>query len=273
MTTKVGLHISTAGDAYGAMAKAEASGMTAVQIFAGNPRSFVARKPPDKPYPGSILIVVHGSYVINFGDPTEQTVSGAISQVNYAAAIGAPYVIFHAGSSKSQSRIMGLARLSDSLGEVLSNTSESVTILLENMAHGRPGCSLNDAGSLGSLSVLLQLYGANPRLKFCYDTAHAYGAGESICDLIKIALSAGSLDQFPILHLNNPDTGVTLGSHLDRHSGKINEGAQDLGFLMATVLAFNPKAVILESMANTQTEVSMVQEVIRAAAVGTKVPA
>lgn len=143
----IGLHISTLGAPLSAIRTAEQAGMQAVQIFPGNPRGFFASPNLPDRYEGNSDIVIHSHYVINLGMPVpKKTIPGAISQIKWAQAVGAKYIVFHAGSSKEKAHNQGVVNFQSSLHQLVEYLDGSMTILVENMSQGRP---YGTKGSLG----------------------------------------------------------------------------------------------------------------------------
>ena len=138
-----------------------------------------------------------------------------------------PFIVAHLGSHKGAGDKTGIEKLVKAFTKAAQDTSDDVTILLENTAGQK-----NSVGSNFEqlASILFQLK-PTKRFGICFDTCHAFAAGY---DLRKEKIASQTLDKFDkaigfehlrILHLN--DSKGELGCNRDRHEhiglGQIGE--------------------------------------------------
>src|SRR3954469_13654919 len=104
----IGAHVSVAGGLRRALPRIEAIGATAAQVFVANPRGWAAPAPDpegDEDFAGCcpVPVYVHSPYLINFGSPTDATLSRSADALEFSlrrtAAIGARGLVMHAGSA------------------------------------------------------------------------------------------------------------------------------------------------------------------------------
>ena len=139
-----------------------------------------------------------------------------------AAQIGAEGVIFHCGSHKGVGFDAVLEQAATALKEVLANTPDGVSLILENSA----GMGSHIGASFGEVGRLMAATGSE-RVKVCLDTEHCFAAGYDIAnpDAIDEAIREFDveigLSNLVAVHAN--DAKVKLGSGVDRHEN-IGEG-------------------------------------------------
>jgi deoxyribonuclease-4 len=229
----LGLHISTGRGFAAAVDSARDLGVTAVQIFTGNPAAWKA--PPVPPGParefteslraiGVRTVVSHCNYLINLAsdDPALQAKSreSLANEMERAAAYGLDHVIVHIGSHKGSGLEGGLARIVEAVEQALAAVpaESSPRLLLENSA----GTGDNVGGRFEELGELLSRLSPHAdRLGICFDTAHAHSAGNDMAGPAAAQATLAHLDaavgleRLFVIHTN--DTEVPLGGRADRH--------------------------------------------------------
>ena len=106
-------------------------------------------------------------------------------------------------------------QISSALQELLP-LAGGVRILLENTAGSGPGIGAGFA----SIARIIELCDC-PELGFCFDTAHAFGAGypvdsaSGVAGTVEEMAATIGLDRLAVVHAN--DSKAELGSHRDRH--------------------------------------------------------
>lgn len=234
---RIGLHISTNGGAAQAIETFAELGGEAAQILAGAARSFYPSKNVRR-HSAPIPVVVHSTYVINPGAPTQAAIDGARRQVEFAAQLGADYFVLHAGSSKDDLLQVGIERTQNLIDLVVG---QGPVILVENMGHGRKGAV---RGSLGRVRTVLTSLARYPteRAAMCLDLAHAWAAGEQLATIME----HGKDPVIPVVHANVADKGTKYGSHRDRHSGYWG-GEYSPDHLAKMLAHVNPDVAIIEA--------------------------
>lgn len=238
---RFGVHISTAGNLVGTPARAAEMGATALQIFTGSPRTWKQANYDDKTAESfkaelkrlDMPCYTHMMYLTAYASDNPElrrkSVDVAKLTLETAHQVGISGVVTHMGSHKGKGVEGVVNELRDSLTEVLTAGGD-VPLLLE--------CSAGSGGNIGrsleELALILEALDNHPRVGFCLDTAHLFGAGydirtsegwEAVLDEFDERIG---LDRLHLLHLN--DSKVELGSFKDRHDN-IGEGfIGDSGF-------------------------------------------
>ena len=176
---------------------------------------------------GSIPVIVHGIYLINPAgpDPDMWVRSLMALKEEYARcrALGVNSLVIHPGSHRQTSVDDGVKRAAEMIQAVLDENREGPDILLENTA----GSGSSIGSSFVQLEAIRKEAGSPHRLKYCFDTAHAYAAGYDLRDRKKVETalaridSEAGLEHIKCVHLN--DSMKELGSRVDRHE-RIGKG-------------------------------------------------
>jgi deoxyribonuclease IV len=227
----VGSHVPVAGGLGKAVAYAQEIGAGAVQVFVSNPRGW-APSPGDPAQDerfreqcaaAGIPAYVHAPYLVNFGSPTEATLTKSVSAVEHALrrgkAIGAKGVVVHAGSAVAGAHHdEAMAQLRSHLLPVLDAADpDGPKLLVEPTAGG--GQAL--AATVQALAPWFAQVDDHEMLGVCLDTCHAYAAGHDVAapggmkrtlDALVKAVGRGRLG---LVHAN--DSKDPLGSTRDRH--------------------------------------------------------
>jgi len=228
----LGAHMSIAGGfAQAAKRAGEEYHANAMQIFTKSPRSRHARKldPEDvrdfKNYCEKYRIsyvVAHSSYLLNFAKPISEVtwaVNDITSDFERLSVLGGTGVIIHVGKSVKTGIEDALRNVAENAKIIIEKTEKSgLQYIIENTA----GQSGEIGYNLEQLShVWKQLKGFSPRIKFCLDTCHLWGAGYNLSDdesrkkLFHEFDQLIGLDQISCFHLNN--SKYLCASHMDRH--------------------------------------------------------
>jgi len=239
---QVGLHVSIAGSIDKSVDNATAMGCSAFQIFTRNPRGWAA-KPLSKnditnfkeklaaSKIDRFATVAHMPYLPNLSspedDPFAKSLNSLIDEIKRCSKLGIPYLVAHLGSHKGTGDKKGIEKLVKAFTNAAKETSDDVTILLENTA-GQKNSVGSDFEQLAS--ILFQL---KPEKRFgvCLDTCHAFAAGYDLrtkkaatLTLEKFEKAIG-IERLKIIHLN--DSKGEIGCNIDRHEhiglGQIGE--------------------------------------------------
>lgn len=238
---RIGAHVSAAGGVHLAIERAASIGGNCVQLFSGSPR--VWHKPAlNTVDPVKISsnvnkyhvspIFIHAIYLVNLASNNPELVTKSVKSLEYELAfdslIGGAGVIVHLGSHQGRGFEAMQQQLVERITEILTNTPENSTFLIENSAgqKGKIGSQLEEVCYL--LTELEQAggYVSKKRLGWCFDTCHAFAAGYHLGDSTKLAggeqsalVSIGELDLWSTLrlvHVN--DSRDPFASGRDRHA-------------------------------------------------------
>ncbi|HBC74813.1 MAG: hypothetical protein A2008_00560 [Candidatus Wallbacteria bacterium GWC2_49_35] len=187
-------------------------GLSAIQIFISNPRSFnpvFSQKSSQnlkelQKRHGNIVLCVHMPYVVNLASTDaslrDKSVEHVIDSLRASSELGARYYVVHPGSGPYDN-------LLGSLEKILCETEGAHTeLLVENME----GSGNKLLGASGQLTDFTSRFSGKAGL--CWDTAHAHGAGVDT-----LALSPAIKNAIKLVHLN--DSKVEFASNKDRHDG------------------------------------------------------
>jgi deoxyribonuclease-4 len=256
----IGAHVSPAGGLPNAIARGEALGARAIQIFNQSPRQWrptthsqesvaafneaLAAGPID-------AVLIHAVYLLNCAsedpDIRAKSLTSLICSLQLGAQIGARGVVLHPGSAKTGDVAAAIARAGATIGEALKE-SEDCPLHLENTA----GAGGTLGRSIEELAALIDAAGGDPRLGLCLDSCHLLASGYDIRTRAGMDAVVGEVrklvgvQRLGSLHLN--DSANPLASNRDRHA---NVGEGELGkagcaaFLCTP--AFSELACVLET--------------------------
>ena len=247
----IGAHISSAGGLSLSFERAKQINAAGTQIFISPPRQWFQNKHSKEEiqeYKDTQNIsgigpnFIHGTYLINLAaespDHLQKSIDWLIYAMNTAGEMGSAGVIFHLGSHKGVGFEKVLAQISSALKTIMSSCSNSSSyLILENSAGA--------GGSIGSkFSELGQILKgvANPRLKICIDTCHAYASNYDLKTKQGIEKTLAEfeeeigLENLVAFHAN--DSKFEIGSKKDRHE---NIGDGFIGVDGFTNLVNHPK--------------------------------
>jgi len=227
----LGVQVSTAGEIYEALERAQELGCNTMQIFSRNPQrwrdgfleqadveEFKKRQEKFKIRP----VFIHIPYLINLASPNkrlyEASIEAYIEDILEAGLLKADYIVTHMGSHKETSEDAGLKRLTEALNIIMEKTKSSpVGILLENTAGSGSWLGYKFSHQQKVLAGLKN----KERVGLCLDTAHAYLAGYDLATKIGLDALLEEIDKLvginllKLVHLN--DAHGSLGSKHDRH--------------------------------------------------------
>ena len=235
-------------------------GASCVQIFLSDPQSW--RKPPERPdaadlRASSLPVYVHAPYLINVCSPRSNVRYGSrkiLQQTCDAAAdIEAAAVIVHGGHAEDGIG-NGVGRWVRSL-EMLESR---VPVYIENTAGG-------DNAVARRFDALAQLWEAiaeshgDVELGFCFDTCHAWAAGEELSGAVERVLAiVGTID---LLHVN--DSRDPAGTGADRHAN-LGKGEMPVDALREMIHAAGTPAVVEtpREFADLRADIAFVREAL-----------
>ncbi|MBI5706795.1 MAG: deoxyribonuclease IV [Armatimonadetes bacterium] len=272
----LGAHMPTAGGLDKAIRNGKAIGCTAVQVFTSSPQQWRAKEVTDEmaskfkdalKETGITSVVSHDSYLVNLSaldtEMQAKSIAGLKGELNRCAAYGIPFAVSHIGAHMGRGIEEGLRIAAEGIAEVLADTPDSVTLLMETTAG--QGSVLNS--KFEELAWLLDALKGHKRLGVCLDTCHVFVAGYDLRNQEMFEATfdrfgkAVGLDRLKAIHCNDSKKG--LGSHADRHEhigkGEIGEEAfrllvNDPKFEYVPILLETPEA---ETMHQVNLEVLM----------------
>lgn len=228
----IGAHMSVAKGLNKALDHALSINADTMQIFTRNPRGGKAKaldlaevelfKKRVQEYNFGPW-VAHAPYTVNLAsakdDVREFGVQTLKEDLRRVDAWGGKLLVVHSGAHTGAGREQGLARLIETLREILAEAPQEVSLLLEMMS-----ASGSELGStFAEISQVLETLNA-ANLGVCLDTAHLFAAGYDVRDWDnvwqKVTQNFGA-ERVKAIHLN--DSLVDLGAHKDRHA-RLGEG-------------------------------------------------
>jgi deoxyribonuclease IV len=242
---RLGAHLPLATGMVKAVDRAHEIGASAIQIFSDNPTAWKRRAEPP-PELASFRhglrefdirpVSIHASYLVNLSgsnpDSFERSIVMLAHELRNAPTFGARFVNVHIGSHLGQGVAAGIERLADGIERTLQAVDAPPTddhisdpgpamLVLENSA-GSGGGLGTSVDELAGIATAIAARGIAPdRVGFCFDTAHAWGAGidvarpSAIDDTVAAFDGQIGLDRLVMVHLN--DSRSKLGSRTDRH--------------------------------------------------------
>jgi len=234
----IGAHTSIAGGLENALLEAQRLNATALGMFTKNQRRWAA-KPIEAEEAdrftevlqetgfGSDRILIHGSYLINLGNPDREkqrrSIRAMADELGRAERLGLKLVNTHPGSTLGLvSKEEGMKIVARGIDEALDESSEAI-LVIENTA----GSGSNLGSTIEELAGILEATRNHGRLGFCLDTCHAHVAGYDLSAVEGFENLIGRFDRLigleflRGLHLN--DALSESGSKRDRHAS-LGEG-------------------------------------------------
>ena len=230
--TLIGAHMPTKGGLHKAVENGKAIGCTALQVFTSSPQMWHSKDITDDQIEkldqaltqtgiGHPHIVSHDSYLINLCAPSEETQTKSINalarELTRCGQLGIPYVVSHMGAHMKQGEEEGLKIVAEKTVEILKESPEDVTLLMETTAG--QGSSLNY--KFEHLATLFDLTKAPKNLAVCLDTCHIFAAGYDIrtketyeATFEEFERLVGC-DKIKVIHCN--DSKKEFASKKDRH--------------------------------------------------------
>jgi deoxyribonuclease IV len=226
----LGAHVSPAGGPANAVARGEALGCEAIQIFNQSPRAWRGRLYHDEEvaaYKEALAaspvqdLVIHAIYLINCASEEpeirEKSRTALTLALQAGDQLGARGVVLHAGSAKTGDVGEAIARAGEVIREALAE-SDACPLHLENTA----GSGATLGRSFSELAALFEAAGGDHRLGLCLDSCHLYASGfdvrtaEGLTQTLDECVELIGVDKLGSLHCN--DSKTALGSNVDRHA-------------------------------------------------------
>jgi len=226
---RFGAHVSIAGGMSAALERAKDLHINVFQIFSRSPRGkggLLSEKEIKnfRQRYGELAFqdfYLHSPYYVNLASANPKvwhsSISSLVEELKVTELLGANYLVVHTGNHRGQGVGEGIKRVAKALKAILSRTSSTTILLLENTAgQGTAiGCRWEEIASI------IESCGVEERLGTCMDTCHAFASGYDIRTREKIDETLAQFDRIiglarlKLLHGN--DSKGALGSRLDRH--------------------------------------------------------
>lgn len=230
---RIGIHTSTSGGVETAAERAYRLGCNTFQIFSSSPRMWrpyeLAQQQCDemkrlREKYGIRPLVIHTSYLVNLASSTAEFLQKSIlafrAEVERGLALGAQYLVLHAGSYRGMSREEGLVRAAEAIQRAtqgLDLAGCGFKVLIENSA----GAEYSLGSSFEQVAELVDRLKPVVPVAACIDTCHMHAAGYEIVTpegyeyTMKYLENTIGLKNIPVWHCN--DAKAARGSRLDRH--------------------------------------------------------
>jgi deoxyribonuclease-4 len=230
---RIGIHTSTSGGVETAAERAYRLGCNTFQVFSSSPRMW---KPYELSKPqceemrhlkekyGIAPLVIHTSYLVNLASSNEEFLQKSIEafrgEVERGLALGAQYLVLHAGSYRGLTRQEGLARAATAIQKATNGLDLEgcgFKVLIENAA----GAEYSLGSSFEQVTELVERLRPVLPVAACIDTCHIHVAGYDIVTpegydyTMKYLDNTIGLENIPVWHCN--DAKAPRASRLDRH--------------------------------------------------------
>ena len=169
-------------------------------------------------------LVIHTSYLVNMASSTSEFLGKSIqafrAEVERGLALGAQYLVLHAGSYRGLTREEGLKRAASAIAEAtdrLDMEGCGFKVLIENAA----GAEYSLGSSFEQVAELVDRLRPVLPVAACIDTCHTHVAGYDIVSpdgyefTMKYLENTIELKNIPVWHCN--DAKAARASKLDRH--------------------------------------------------------
>ena len=245
----LGAHMSIAGGAHQAIARARSIQCTAMQIFVKNNMQWFAR-PLDRKEIRAFLehpqraelsaVFAHANYLINLAAINPQFHANSIralaEELIRADQLELPFLVLHPGAHLGAGEEAGLETIVASLDRVHRKIPRVKTRVALETTAGQGSCL---GHTFEQLAYIIEHVRQPERLCVCLDTAHVFAAGYDITTAAGVKKMFREFDgtigrdQLVALHLN--DSKTARGSRVDRHEhiGQGHIGPEAFRFIMS----------------------------------------
>ena len=223
--------MSVAGGLANAFERARTAGCVCMQIFAKNPRQWVAKRlgrgqAAAFRAAGQDLdvwpVMAHGSYLVNLAasdrSVRRRSLSSLRDDLARSEVLGIAGVVIHPGSHRGRGLEEGIARIAESINRILDQTAgDGSKIVLETTSGQGQGVG----SRFEHIAAIIELVEQRRRLGVCLDTCHVFAAGYDVRRkpgyerMWREFDAAIGMRRLEVIHLNDCKGG--LGEHLDRH--------------------------------------------------------
>ena len=234
-TLLIGAHMPISGGLEKSLDLGAKLGCTAIQIFTKSNRQWYAKKLSplqtdlfkitQKTF-NILSVTAHASYLINLGSTNEElvekSIKSLIEELMRCDELNIPQLVLHPGSNPNKTKqnypeSETIKKIAQNINRTFEKYNGPCNLALENMA--------GQGSTIGSSFEELRDITANierqEKIKFCFDTCHAFAAGyqfdtqETYTTMLNNLNQTLGLENLSIIHINNSKT--ERGSHIDRH--------------------------------------------------------
>ena len=244
-----GAHMSTAGGVDKAPERGKSVGCRAMQIFTKNQnqwRGKMLEKKSVEAYlrnlaeSGITHVASHDSYLINLASPDpamfKKSFDAFIDEIERAALLKIPYLVFHPGSHLGTGEEAGLESVAKAMNEAIKKTKHCPDVILTIETTAGQGTNLG--WKFDHIAYLVDKVKDKNRVGVCLDTCHVFAAGydirakEGYKKTFKEFDEKIGLNYLKFFHIN--DSKKEFGSRVDRHEhiGEGFIGKDAFGFLV-----------------------------------------
>ncbi len=236
----LGSHMSTSGGGPPrALERAAELGLESCQLFTKSERQWAAKPLTDEQITAfhrgltadtrlNRRVVAHDSYLINMASPDDdlraKSQAALLVELQRCDTLEIPYLVSHPGAHVGSGPEAGIARIIESVNQVLAARPDGTTMLLLETTAGQ-GTTLGK--TFEEIAEMIDGIEDKARVGVCFDTCHTFVAGydirtpETYAETMRQFDEIVGLDQIRVFHLNDAKFG--LGSNKDRHE-HIGEG-------------------------------------------------
>ncbi|UFX83043.1 deoxyribonuclease IV [Candidatus Absconditicoccus praedator] len=263
----IGAHTSIAGGIQNSIPRSHSIGADALQIFAKSPRGWfysndkitddiVQKCQQSFSETNHKYGMIHSVYLINLAKAPKDAakdVDSVIDDFKIADRIGFSSVNVHLGKYSDMTKQQTFQNMAENLAKILEATKDyDVDFLFENTSGQGTEVGYRFDELAEFYDFLKKFFGqeyVEQKVKFCFDTAHGWGAGYDLNDFGQVMDEFDKFlgkDNLYCFHLN--DSKAICGSRLDRHAS-LGRGFVGLNALFQVVdWAYdNNKPIILET--------------------------
>jgi deoxyribonuclease IV len=228
----LGAHMSIAGGVQQALYRAQQAGCEAVQIFTKTSRQWQGKPLTEEDMAvfreaqqatGMTTVVAHASYLLNLAaaDRTlwEKSLHACIDEMERCEALAIPLLVAHPGAHVGAGAEAGLTNIARAIDAVHTACAGFRTRITLEITAGQGTCL---GYRFAHMRAILERVRDSERLRFCFDTQHAFAAGYDLRTAEGYARTFAEFDaliglqRLGVFHLNDAKQG--LGSRVDRHA-------------------------------------------------------
>lgn len=243
----IGGFVSSAGGPQKAIDRATKKSFRAAMFFIGSPHTWkIPTLTPSQveAYDNRIkssnitYTVAHALYLINLATPNvelyRKSIIALTRTMTNASLLGLDGVIIHLGSYKQSTLEKGLARTSQAIDQVLSDSPGTTRLIIENTVPQGHKVGTN----FQQIDQILKKVAQPDRLGVCLDTCHSFSSGydfrvsSGIGKFVRDVQASFGFQKVRCLHIN--DSQHPLNSHRDHHAnlGQGHIGLESLANLI-----------------------------------------
>lgn len=173
-------------------------------------------------------VIVHAPYIINLANSDPEKYEFSIrflrEELERVEQLGIKYLVLHPGSHVGKGITAGIYSITQALNQLLIDSNQQVTILLETMA----GKGTEIGSNLEEIKEIIEKIKNKNRIGVCIDTCHLHDAGYDLTDFnqfLNFFDQIIGLSYLKCIHIN--DSKNICSAHKDRHE---NIGFGKIGF-------------------------------------------